>query len=160
MDIGETIKNNLKNKLVPEIGRLIKHFPYQANDDLSIILKGHLLIEDLLVRYVKKKLKNPDKLGNFKFYHFLCLAKALEDKTENNWIWDACEKLNNIRNKLAHHLEHTAIDNLKKDIITIIKKETPEFPKELITTYGELKLYLTALYIDLAFELHLDEVLI
>ncbi len=149
------IENKYFNDTFQELINFMKHFPFKSEDIISTVLKGHLLIEEILVRFIEKKLKRPNELKNFKFYHFLCLAKAFEPK-DNDWVWIACEKLNNLRNKLAHNLDPKGIKDIEQDFINIVLKNTREIPQLLIKDFGELKVSIMSLHMQLATILHFD----
>ena|SRR5579863_1649585 len=94
--------------------RVMKHLPEKG--DLSlIILKGHLLIEELLFALVSSAAKDPEAIKSAKlsYYQLASVAKALyyENRLEKRLekrqsaIWGAIFELNNLRNTLAHNLE-------------------------------------------------------
>lgn len=145
-----------QSKSIQEFHKFVQYFPFESDDDVSIILKGHLLIEELLVSFMSKKMKKPEELKNFRFYHYLCLARALEEKSDNNWIWAATEKLNSIRNKLAHNLQPAGLGEFKEEFIRIVGRERIEFPVRLVKKFGEFKIAVLTLHQVLAFHLHVD----
>ena len=106
------IKNELAEK------RFLRLMP--KTQDLSlIVLKGHLLIEEILQEIINQHLKEPDALSDARltFFHRLRLVQALTGKTAR--VWKSVEKLNQIRNQLAHKLEpsdlESRIDEFIKD---------------------------------------------
>jgi hypothetical protein len=146
-----------RNKTFAEFTRLLQHFPIKADDQVSVILKGHLLVEELLVAHVNRKLRKPEEIRSFKFYHFLCLAKAFESDVNNQWVWAAVEKLNSIRNKLAHNLEPKGFESLLKEFIELVESNDPVKPDEsLIRDFGRLKIAIMSLHRVLSFVLHFN----
>ncbi len=117
-------KNNIDRLL-----RLISHFPFDDKEELSALLKGHLLIEELVIEIVNKKVCRSESLVNFKFYQYLSVAKSLESNKKKYWIWESCEKLNSIRNKISHKLEPTDIDKTKSEFIILIDDNDKDYPK-------------------------------
>jgi hypothetical protein len=92
--------------------RVLKHLPEQG--DLSlIILKGHLLVEELLFTLVQSAVKHPEAINsaNLTFYNLACVAKALFYESRLGHIWDAIFELNRLRNTLAHDLEPRDLDS-------------------------------------------------
>lgn len=86
--------------------RVIKHLRKQ--DDLSlIILKGHLLIEELLFTLVSSAAKDPSAIKSAKlgYYELASVAKALFYESRVGPIWGAIFELNKLRNTLVHDLE-------------------------------------------------------
>lgn len=103
--------------------RFKKHLP-KSRDVTLIVLKGHLLIEEEVNELLDVLLKNPRELyaADLRFYQKICLLKALfpgKDLEEREWT--AIEKLNSIRNKLAHKLEPPKIEALIKDFLKILE---------------------------------------
>ena len=97
-----------KSHFIEASKRYYKHLP-PADDMTLLLLKGHLLIEELIHRLVEGKLAKPGALKTAKLEtnDWICLAEALLHDQAPNWLWDALRKLNGIRNKLAHNLEPT-----------------------------------------------------
>ena len=87
------------------------HFPSGAEISIQL-LKGHLLIEELLRDLVSTKVARPDVIEannapSFNCNQMICLAEALcPARQEGAWVWDAVRKLNSARNKLAHRLDY------------------------------------------------------
>jgi hypothetical protein len=150
------MNQNWQSKSIEELIRFLKKFPLKSDDSVSVTLKGHLLIEELLVRYVCDKVTNPDEIKDFRFYHYLCLAKVLEKNDTDSWIWDACTKLNTLRNKLAHKLEPIGFDTLENDFIKTVEENDIEPPKFLVEKFGKFKTAIFSLHRALSFQLHYD----
>ena len=95
--------------------RMVKHLiPHQ--DIALIILKGHLLIEELLFDQVASAMRNVSelKLSRLSFDRLVHLTKALFGFSNDQRLWQAVEKLNMLRNELIHHLEPTKFQKLAK----------------------------------------------
>lgn len=114
--------------------RIEKHFPEGADLTLQV-LKGHLLVEELLREILGLLLAHPDALkGNrgtsFECHQVICLVQAISThSTDEPWIWDAAKRLNGIRNDLAHNLEPKALNEKVLRLIqfvthdnTVVKK--------------------------------------
>jgi len=70
--------------------RVMKHLP--RDGDLSlIILKGHLLIEELLFALVRSAVRHPEAItsANLSFYNVASMAKALFYEARLGEVWDA-----------------------------------------------------------------------
>ena len=89
-----------------KLERIAQHLP--PSDDLTLnTLKGHLLVEELLEELIASHCKNPAALeGDIGFSVKLKFARALTGAEELSVVWAACQKLNSLRNALAHRLEH------------------------------------------------------
>jgi len=106
----------------------LKHMPTQKDTEL-VVLKGHLLIERLLEKYLNQNLAQPSALENagLSFNQKLSFVAALHHDTNDEWLWGGIRKLNRLRNELAHRLESPKLLTLVEDFIVHVE-ENPEFP--------------------------------
>ena len=83
-----------------------EHMPLQTKDETLIVLKGHLLLEDLMREYCASKVKNESALeeARLTFRQVLGLTQAFMPYQSDSWVWKALTKINQIRNRLAHNL--------------------------------------------------------
>lgn len=92
--------------------RFDAHLP-SSDDPTLIVLKGHLLAEEILENLIKAKCKHPEALDHVEIGFFLKakLAHALIGNTHENGlilpesVWEMLGALNSLRNELAHSLE-------------------------------------------------------
>ena len=91
------------------IERVLQHLP-QSGDITLIALKGHLLIEEMLDEIIWAHCESPDVLQDveIRFPAKVKLVLALTGTHELANVWNLCEKLNSLRNSLAHKIEHPA----------------------------------------------------
>jgi hypothetical protein len=87
--------------------RFDKHFP-RTKDITLIVLKGHLLIEeeinDLLFQFLKNK--KHIKKARMTSYQKICLVESLLLKgNTKGTCFEIVEKINTLRNDIAHKLE-------------------------------------------------------
>ncbi|MBI2336533.1 MAG: hypothetical protein HYU97_07210 [Deltaproteobacteria bacterium] len=105
-----------------------QYFKHLNKKDLDlIILKGHLIVEQRINEAFEKKLK-PNLLKRVKDLRFsiptkLVFLQAMGnfDKTFDHFF-EAVEKLNNLRNKMAHNLECPKIEDQAKEILSLMYK--------------------------------------
>lgn len=109
----------MQHKEETGLSRFLTLIPRDTDLDL-VILKGHLLIEEVLSEKLKGLLKLNNPLGiqvtermmfseKLKFYWSLD-PKALEDR-----VWQWLKELNQIRNAMAHSIEPKGItDRIEK----------------------------------------------
>lgn len=90
-----------------DMSRIRKHMP-DGEDITLIILKAHLLVEELLDEIIGEYCRNKQALKNVQisFSVKLKLAEALSGRDDLSHGWKMVEKLNSLRNALAHSLEH------------------------------------------------------
>lgn len=90
-----------KDRVKPNINHLTSLF---SNDSTSAFIKGHLIIEALLVQMIDLKLKEPDAFDtfslNFPSKTNLCRALGLIDLSMTTFLLE----MNKIRNRFAHRL--------------------------------------------------------
>lgn len=86
-------------------------------DDLQLLLKGHLLIEEQLQRIIETRVFVPEALGTrWTFSQRVRLAQAMIIPLPDfEWVWTAVDKLNNARNALVHKAEPGPLDGLLRD---------------------------------------------
>ena len=103
--------NNMKIDTKALRDRYMEHMP-DADDLTLVILKGHLLVEELLDRILSTIVCSPDVLvdARFTFFQKASLAKALYWGDATDAHWDLLIKLNHLRNDLAHSLEPQKLD--------------------------------------------------
>lgn len=84
--------------------RYDNHMP--DTDDLTlIVLKGHLLVEELLVDLANWALPHAQYLPKFTFYNLAPVVRAAVPQRSDDPCWELILKLNSLRNDLAHELE-------------------------------------------------------
>lgn len=119
-----------------DLEKFIEHFP-EKSDRILQLLKGHLLLEELLREILEIQLPHPDALNgnkgtNFNCHQVICLVEAITPQSQvMPWIWVAAKKLNNIRNDLAHKLSPDGLDNKILDLINYANSESPEIQQEV-----------------------------
>jgi hypothetical protein len=93
-------------------------------DDLSfIVLKGHLLIEEMLVELRDKLLPHSKYLDelNLSFRQLTSIVRAASSTQDINQGWDLIFMVNNVRNELIHNLEPDKIEKLLTKLFTIYR---------------------------------------
>jgi hypothetical protein len=106
------------------------YFPRRSNDLALVVLKGHLLLEEHVNRLLALLVYKPEAIeaANLRFYQKLCLLRALAPEGSHRVV-DAAEKLNTLRNRLAHHLDYPQIEAQVRDFLSLCEEpEDPEGP--------------------------------
>jgi hypothetical protein len=116
------------NRTQEELNRFLSNLPLDSTDQVSVVLKGHLLVEELLREYVNSELSKPEKLkdARLSFHHILAIARALSKDDSSDKLWDSIEKLNNLRNKLAHSLDKKIIEKRINGFVEHISNFNPQ----------------------------------
>lgn len=97
-----------------------------------VLLKGHLLVEELLESYVESRVPHPRHLSRarFTFQQRLVLAQALHALPEAfgyGWVWGAARKLNSLRNQMVHNVAPQGFDRQVDIFASSIERRLP-FP--------------------------------
>ncbi len=120
-------------ELAPGFERLRKAFEPQAGDLTLLILKAHLLFEELLRDFLKKQLRHPEALhgARLTFTQVLRLSQALAATLEpDDWRWKGLIELNRLRNSIAHEFESESSQAIVEKLVAIVGPEVGgEFPR-------------------------------
>jgi hypothetical protein len=142
-----------------DMARLLDHLPHYQDSTELILLKGHLLVEELLRNYIDRKLPNPDqfKHDQFSFSKILMLCRALTPTKVRSWSFDAAKKLNAVRNKVAHELDSPDVRSNLDCFISLVEQHAMDSifpPKER----NEARLYMaiTDLHHEVTHILHTE----
>ena len=113
--------------------RLRKTFEPEVGDITFLVLKSHLLFEELLRDFLYKKLRHTEAIkgARLSFNQILKLAQGLASTLEpDDWRWNALIDLNRLRNALAHEFESEAINTLVERIVKTVGPEVGgNFPR-------------------------------
>ena len=122
-----TKSENKDVELQEFIGRVVNHLPLKSKDPTLIILKGHLLSEELMNDLISSVLPHPEhiKKSRFNYAQTLSLAKAVsDDEHHDKWVWLGLKKLNEIRNLYGHNLEPKEIEIKESEFISYVEKHS------------------------------------
>jgi hypothetical protein len=95
-----------------------------AGEDLPLlVLKGHLVVEQLLNHYIEVISSNPKPILELKRLAFGLRARVaqsmyVKDKTLDQVMWTPVRQLNELRNSIAHELEPKELQRQVDDFIT------------------------------------------
>jgi hypothetical protein len=131
--------------------RLFEHLP--KSDDLTlIILKGHLLVEELMNEILQVTLTEPAELWKAKlsFDQRLCLLNALGLlKMKNLDYRNAIKRLNTLRNEVAHNLGENRLRDLITNFLLVFQNEDSDVSIDNNSLQEKLKMCITALHCGL-----------
>ena len=125
---------------------LVNHLPDESVDPVLIILKGHLLIERLVRKFVFSRLPNPEAFLKNQFSAAQCITVAESlclKNDEPEWLWKQIREINKIRNKLAHSLDYESIEpqinSFVSTVVNFQKMENRTVTSVVARLYGMLK---------------------
>ena len=117
--------------------RFAAHMP-QTRDLTLAVLKGHLLIEEMLTEVIMSMLPHPEFFDvRAGFERKLALTGGLSWDQQNCHIWDLILTLNSLRNVVAHNLEssklHQKLSRFRGMYLTRFPHDVALTDDELIT---------------------------
>lgn len=103
--------------------RFWKHISWKSGDETLIVLKGHLLLEDLMREYCASRMESEKYLdeARLSFSQIAHLTRALNKYQAAEWIWSGFLKVNKLRNRLAHNLEPRDYFQIRDALIEYVK---------------------------------------
>jgi hypothetical protein len=109
------------------------HLP-MVKDPTVIILRGHLLIEDLLDRLISANLRNTHAIQNARltFFQKLCLAQGIIGSSNEDGKWKAIKELNKLRNMISHNLpDETMAKSLDPVLDAFFPGKVSDIPNDI-----------------------------
>lgn len=112
----------------------IRHYVFRYDDhmpdtdDLSlIVLKGHLLIEEVLFDIRDKLLPHAEYLNaiNITFNELLHIIRAALNSKHDHRSWHLIIEFNKLRNALIHNLEPPKLERLLNQVFVVYSKTQP-----------------------------------
>ena len=122
-----------------DLARHHQHYPSGGEITLQV-LKGHLLVEEILREILHLQLAHPDALlergARLSFQQVASLVEAITPVSrEEPWLWTAIKRINGIRNDLAHQLSPAALDDKLGSLFRYVRHENPVI-KEIADRLG------------------------
>ena len=90
------------------IVRVTKVLP-EGTDPTLLILRGHLLVEEVLYALVRAFVPKPDALRKLKFPHLAMFVESLYGGPASDWLWPIVRGVDDVRNEIAHELSDEAL---------------------------------------------------
>ena len=108
------------------LAKLGQHLPI-ANDLDLLVLKGHLLVEEQIVDFIKRKATNPEHIISIQSTHIrILIAESLRELNSEPLLWAAVKSLNALRNKMAHNLEPPDFEEKVRTFVVEAENMNPE----------------------------------
>jgi hypothetical protein len=103
-------------RIVSDVERFQELLDLRPGADLQmVLLKAHLLIEELLQSFLEHSVINGALLADARlsFHQRLLLAQALHpdpSRFDTEWVWSSVRALNSLRNQMVHNIEPKEFD--------------------------------------------------
>ncbi|MCC5451498.1 hypothetical protein LMJ53_07095 [Rheinheimera sp. UJ51] len=96
-----------------------------VDDSAQILLKGHLVVEDLMNQALEAFVLHGEYIEDAKlqFHQKLELCKAISVGDNNNNMWNLIKKINVLRNALSHSLDPGRREKAVKSLASIYDQE-------------------------------------
>ena len=109
----------------------------KTDDPILVILRGHLLVEERVRRILARLSRAPEELktARLSFHQVLYLCRAVIARHDEP-AWGFMERLNEVRNRIAHHLDPGDFDEL---LGSLAAKLWPDYPGRLETPLGRFR---------------------
>lgn len=136
--------------MVRHVTRYLEHLP-STTDETLLVLRGHLLVEELITEVVETYLPNPKYLEDARltFAQKVNIARAMCWTKHNSDIWPLVAAMNQLRNELAHSLDAPrAVEKRSKVIQSFLSSiEDKKFRSEIGKAPIDQQLRSVTLYI-------------
>ena len=126
----------------------IKQHLDKTDDPVLIILRAHLLIEERLRDILAQVSQAPEELraARLSFSQALFLCRAIIGRQDDP-AWDFIGRLNEVRNRIAHHLEPGDLDELLGSVVTKLRPDYADWLKTPLDRFRVAVVY-TCGYLD------------
>ncbi len=110
----------------------------ETDDHILLILRAHLLIEERLRDILARVCRSPDELraARLSFHQVLCLCRAIVGRHDEP-AWDFVTRLNEVRNRMSHHLDPGDLDEL---LGSVVEKLGTDYTGKMKTPVGRFRL--------------------
>jgi hypothetical protein len=98
----------MENAERQKLERVVRLLKPNATDPTYLVLKAHLLAEEVLYSFIESKSAHPQCIRGVRLSlnQLVPICRALHHFGDKEWWgWVALKKLNSLRNRLAHNLE-------------------------------------------------------
>jgi hypothetical protein len=115
----------------------LRHLP-RGRDFTLIIIKGHLLVEERLNDMIACVVDDEARLRDARltFFQKLCLCQAIYGDAG---CWSVARRLNEVRNRLAHRLDHGDMTELVDSILDLVYDRSCGLPSSAAERASRLK---------------------
>lgn len=124
-----------------QLAKLLSYFKPKQSDPTYLVLKAHLLAEDLMYEYLRSVMHRPDRLEEARlgFVQLVSLCRAHHKYVDDAWWgWTAFLKLNALRNQLAHNLNPANLQEKIVDFTTLVMNPLTKKNKEIEEEFVKL----------------------
>jgi hypothetical protein len=120
---------------------------HTTDDPTLLILRTHLMVEERLRDMMRHACNAPDELraARLTFYQALCICRALVGRHDEPQ-WGFVERLNEVRNRMAHHLAPGDLDELVGSVVKKLDRPIDRRPATAVDRFRDAALYVVAYF--------------
>lgn len=117
------------------------------DDAAQIVLKGHLVVEDILNRALESFVLHGEHVeeARLQFHQKLELCRAISLSDNNNNMWNVIKKINVLRNALSHSLDQERRSKAVQSLQSIYDQEFPPESRKIEGISEEAALCMVAI---------------
>lgn len=130
--------NLIPSHISEEMNKLLLYMKSAEKEPTLLVLKAHLLAEESLYSFIERLAFRPKMVSDARltFAQLLALARAFHVYSADDWwCWSALQKLNSLRNHLAHNFTPANLDKriieFAQFVVDSMTKGKPEFERQL-----------------------------
>ena len=113
-----------------------------VKDPTVVILRGHLLVEELFDEIIAIALKDVSAIKDARltFFQKLCIARGILGHEKNIFIWKSFKELNKLRNDISHKLPDATLSK-KLDVVlkAFFENDFPEISNNIYSKSKALR---------------------
>lgn len=113
-----------------------------AKDPTVVILRGHLLIEEMLDEFISLALKDASAIKDARltFFQKLCITQGVIGIRKNSSIWKSIKALNKLRNDISHKLpDASLLKNLDVALKAFYESDFHDIPDDIYSKSKALR---------------------
>lgn len=139
-------ESKVSPRTIASFRKFLKLLPRSEDKEL-VILKAHLLFEEQIRLIVSERVKNPKAISDAKLsFNGICaVAKSFFHKDHDPKLWESINKINSIRNHIAHNLEPKELEKKLEDLAI-----SYTIWADLEDEISRLEMTLTSMFVSLA----------
>ncbi len=114
----------------------------KTDDETLLILRTHLLVEERLRDVLARICRAPDELraARLSFHQVLSVCRAVVGRHDEP-AWDFVARLNEVRNRMAHHLDPGDLDELVGSVVEKLGRPRDRRPTTPVARFREAAVF-------------------
>jgi hypothetical protein len=139
-------KPAVTEKRIDPLEAITRHLN-KTDDPTLLVLRTHLMVEERLRDMIGRACNAPGELraARLTFYQVLCICRALVGRhDEAPWVF--VERLNEVRNRMAHHLAPGDLDELVGSVVKKLDRLIDRRPATAVERFRSAAVYVVTYF--------------